>query len=157
MLCRERRVEPWSLSARNVGKSGSDQQGAGSSVGEWGVYVAACNRSCWGHHCKGWMTVRWRLAWAGFELGSPDYQEKVLSTTLVRDHQLRVIWFELYVAVRHRTVHVQCLYISWYVTVNKPVLSYLSLCLLPQTYGSYVGGSFVVSYYICLMPSTILF
>ncbi len=29
-------------------------------------------------------------------------------------------------------VHVQCLYISWYVTVNKPVLSYLSLCLLPQ-------------------------
>ncbi len=30
------------------------------------------------------------------------------------------------------TVHVQCLYISWYVTVNKPVLSYLLLCLLPQ-------------------------
>ncbi len=30
------------------------------------------------------------------------------------------------------TVHVQCLYISWYVTVNKPVLSYLSLRLLPQ-------------------------
>jgi hypothetical protein len=29
-------------------------------------------------------------------------------------------------------VHVQCLYISWYVTVNKPVLSYLSLCLLPH-------------------------
>jgi hypothetical protein len=27
------------LSARNVAKSGSDQQGAGSSVGEWGVCV----------------------------------------------------------------------------------------------------------------------
>ncbi len=26
----------------------------------------------------------------------------------------------------------QCLYISWYVTVNKLVLLYLSLCLLPQ-------------------------
>jgi hypothetical protein len=25
----------------------------------------------------------------------------VLSTTLVRDHQFRVIWVELYVAVRH--------------------------------------------------------
>ncbi len=33
------------------------------------------------------MTIKCRLARAGFELGSPDYQEKVLSTTLVRDHQ----------------------------------------------------------------------
>ncbi len=32
------------------------------------------------------MTIRCRFAWAGFELGSPDYQEKVLSTMLVRDH-----------------------------------------------------------------------
>ncbi len=47
------------------------------------------------------MTVRWRFAWAGFELGSPDYQEKVLSTTLVRDHQFIVIWVDLFVAVRH--------------------------------------------------------
>jgi hypothetical protein len=31
MLCGERRVELWSLNARNVAKSGSDQQGAGSS------------------------------------------------------------------------------------------------------------------------------
>ncbi len=30
------------------------------------------------------------------------------------------------------TVHVQWLCISCYVTVNKPVLSYLSLCLLPH-------------------------
>jgi hypothetical protein len=35
--------------------------------------------------------------------GSLDYQEKVLSTTLVRDHQFKVIWVELYVAVRHNS------------------------------------------------------
>ncbi len=39
MLCQERRVELWSLNARNVAKSGSDQQGAGSSVGEGGEGV----------------------------------------------------------------------------------------------------------------------
>jgi hypothetical protein len=32
----------------------------------------------------------------------------------------------------YSTTLVQYLYISCYVTVNKPVLSYLSLCLLPQ-------------------------
>ncbi len=47
------------------------------------------------------MTIKCRLARAGFELGSPDYQEKVLSTMLVRDHQFIVIWVELYVAVCH--------------------------------------------------------
>jgi hypothetical protein len=46
------------------------------------------------------MTIRCRHALAGFELGSPDYQGKVLSATLVRDHQIKVIWVELYVA-RH--------------------------------------------------------
>jgi hypothetical protein len=42
MLCWERRVEVRSFSARNVAKSGSDRQGAGSSAGErggvWLVY-----------------------------------------------------------------------------------------------------------------------
>jgi hypothetical protein len=33
---------------------------------------------------------------------------------------------------QHWIVHVQCLYISCYVTVNKPVLSYLLSRLLPQ-------------------------
>jgi hypothetical protein len=33
---------------------------------------------------------------------------------------------------QHWTVHVQCLYISCYVTLNKPVLSYLLSRLLPQ-------------------------
>ncbi len=42
---------------------------------------------------------RCRCFLSGCELGSPDYQEKVLSTTLVRDHQFIVIW--LYVADRH--------------------------------------------------------
>ncbi len=51
------------------------------------------------------MTIKCRFARSGFELGSPDYQEKVLSTTLVRDHQFIVIWVELYVAVRHNTVN----------------------------------------------------
>ncbi len=55
------------------------------------------------------MTVRWRFAWAGFELGSPDYQEKVLSTTLVRDHLFIVIWVELYVAVRNKTKINRCM------------------------------------------------
>jgi hypothetical protein len=32
----------------------------------------------------------------------------------------------------HWTVHVQCLYISCYLSVNKPVLSYLLSRLLPQ-------------------------
>ncbi len=32
-------MELWSLSARNVAKSGSNQQGAGRSVGEGGVDV----------------------------------------------------------------------------------------------------------------------
>jgi hypothetical protein len=36
MLCRERRVELWSLNARNVAKSSSDQQGPGSTAGEGG-------------------------------------------------------------------------------------------------------------------------
>jgi hypothetical protein len=36
MLCWERRVELWSLSARNVAKSGPVQQGAESSAGKWG-------------------------------------------------------------------------------------------------------------------------
>jgi hypothetical protein len=43
MLCRERRVELWSLSARNVAKSGSDQQGAGSSVWVRGVWLHVTN------------------------------------------------------------------------------------------------------------------
>ncbi len=50
------------------------------------------------------MTIKCRLVRAGFELRSPDYQEKVLSTTLVRDHQFTVIWVELYVAVCHNTL-----------------------------------------------------
>jgi hypothetical protein len=40
---------------------------------------------------------------------------------------------QLGVLQQHWTVHVQCLYISCYVTVNKPVLSYLLSHLLPQT------------------------
>jgi hypothetical protein len=42
-----------------------------------------------------------RLARTGFELGSPDYQEKVFSTSLVRDHKFIIIWAKLYVAVCH--------------------------------------------------------
>jgi hypothetical protein len=38
---------------------------------------------------------------AGFELRSPDYQEKVLCTTPVKDHHFLTIWADLYVAVRH--------------------------------------------------------
>jgi hypothetical protein len=47
------------------------------------------------------MTKRCKYARAGFELGSPDYQKKVISPMLGRDHQFKVIWVELYVAVRH--------------------------------------------------------
>ncbi len=47
------------------------------------------------------MTIKCSFLRAGFELGSPDYQEKVLSTMLVRDHQFIVIWAKLYVVVRH--------------------------------------------------------
>ncbi len=43
---------------------------------------------------------------------------------------------------QHWTVHVQCLYISCYITVNKSVLSYLSLCLLLQ-YSSIAGYYFL--------------
>jgi hypothetical protein len=39
---------------------------------------------------------------------------------------------QLGVLQQHWTVHVQCLYISCYVTVNKPVLLYLLFHLLPQ-------------------------
>jgi hypothetical protein len=51
------------------------------------------------------MTIRCRHAKAGFELGSPDYQEKVLSTTPVRDHQFKVILVELYVVPPQYCLH----------------------------------------------------
>jgi hypothetical protein len=49
MLCQERRIELESLSARNVAKSDSGQQGTGTSLGEGGVCVAVSNRSHGGH------------------------------------------------------------------------------------------------------------
>jgi hypothetical protein len=86
-----------------VTKSGLEQQGAGSSVDEGGV--AAFNRSCRGHHRKGtWL--RCRVVRGEFEFGSPDHQEKVLSTTLVRDNQFIVIWVKLYVAVHHKSLYI---------------------------------------------------
>ncbi len=45
-------MELWSLNAGNVTKGGSDEQEAGSSVGEGGG-VAVCNRSRRAHQCKG--------------------------------------------------------------------------------------------------------
>jgi hypothetical protein len=46
------------------------------------------------------MTFRCRGPKAGYELRSPAYQEKVMSTTPKRNHQFIAIWAMLHLAVR---------------------------------------------------------